>query len=83
MAVSIAATRLQGTGANALELDNVGRHFGALVALSGITMKIAAGERRALAIEDDEIDRLRVGGGRKLRGLFLGHQATLFQMAAP
>jgi len=48
MAVSIAATRLQGTGANALELDNVGRHFGALVALSGITMKIAAGERRAV-----------------------------------
>lgn len=48
MAVSIAASRLQGTGANALELDNVGRHFGALVALSGITMKIAAGERRAV-----------------------------------
>jgi branched-chain amino acid transport system ATP-binding protein len=48
MAVSIAASRLQGTGANALELDNVGRHFGALVALSGINMKIAAGERRAV-----------------------------------
>jgi branched-chain amino acid transport system ATP-binding protein len=48
MAVSIAASRLQGTGAHALELDNVGRHFGALVALSGINMKIAAGERRAV-----------------------------------
>ncbi|PHP66842.1 ABC transporter ATP-binding protein [Zhengella mangrovi] len=48
MNVSIAASRLQGTGANALELDNVGRHFGALVALSGVSMKIRAGERRAV-----------------------------------
>ncbi|MDR3494174.1 MAG: ABC transporter ATP-binding protein [Ancalomicrobiaceae bacterium] len=48
MASSIAASRLQGTGTNALELDNVGRHFGALVALSGITMRIAAGARRAV-----------------------------------
>lgn len=42
------ATRLQGTGAHALELDGVARHFGALVALTGITMKVAAGERRAV-----------------------------------
>jgi branched-chain amino acid transport system ATP-binding protein len=34
--------------AYALELDGVARHFGALVALSGITMRIAAGERRAV-----------------------------------
>ena len=42
------ATRLQESGAHALELENVARHFGALVALSGITMKIAASERRAV-----------------------------------
>ncbi|MDQ0313636.1 ABC transporter ATP-binding protein [Amorphus orientalis] len=42
------ATRLQSTGAHALDLDGVGRHFGALVALSGITMRIGAGERRAV-----------------------------------
>ncbi|MEQ1952220.1 ABC transporter ATP-binding protein [Mesorhizobium sp. CN2-181] len=42
------AARLQGTGAHALELDGVARHFGALVALTGISMKIAAGERRAV-----------------------------------
>jgi len=42
------ATRLQDSGAHALELDNVGRHFGALVALAGISMRIAASERRAV-----------------------------------
>jgi branched-chain amino acid transport system ATP-binding protein len=42
------ASRLQESGAHALELDNVARHFGALVALSGISMRIAASERRAL-----------------------------------
>ena len=36
------------SGAHALELDGVARHFGALVALAGITMRIAAGERRAV-----------------------------------
>jgi branched-chain amino acid transport system ATP-binding protein len=41
-------SRLQGSGAYALELDGVARHFGALVALSGINMRIAAGERRAV-----------------------------------
>ena len=45
--VSVAA-RLQESGAHALELDGVGRHFGALVALAGISMRIAAGERRAV-----------------------------------
>ncbi|TMV09270.1 ABC transporter ATP-binding protein [Arenibacterium halophilum] len=48
MATTVAASRLQGTGANALELDGVGRTFGALTALSGITMRIAPGERRAV-----------------------------------
>jgi branched-chain amino acid transport system ATP-binding protein len=43
-----AATRLQGSGAHALELEGVCRHFGALVALTGINMRIAAGERRAV-----------------------------------
>jgi branched-chain amino acid transport system ATP-binding protein len=43
-----AASRLSTTGAYALELDNVGRQFGALVALSNISMKVAAGERRAV-----------------------------------
>jgi branched-chain amino acid transport system ATP-binding protein len=45
--VSVAA-RLQESGAHALELDNVARHFGALVALSDINLKIAASERRAV-----------------------------------
>ena len=48
MAESFAATRLQGSGAHALELEGVSRHFGALVALTGINMRIAAGERRAV-----------------------------------
>ena len=48
MAESFAATRLQGSGAHALELEGVARHFGALVALTGIDMRIAAGERRAV-----------------------------------
>jgi len=42
------ASRLAGTGAYALELEGVARHFGALVALSDINMRIAAGERRAV-----------------------------------
>jgi branched-chain amino acid transport system ATP-binding protein len=45
---SLALNRLQETGAHALELDGVARHFGALVALSDVTMRIAAGERRAV-----------------------------------
>jgi len=45
---SFATSRLQGSGAHALELDGVSRHFGALVALTGINMRIAAGERRAV-----------------------------------
>jgi len=45
---NLAANRLQSSGAYALELDGVARHFGALVALSGIDMRIAAGERRAV-----------------------------------
>ena len=48
MTESFAANRLQSSGAYALELDGVARHFGALVALSGINMRIAAGERRAV-----------------------------------
>lgn len=48
MSESLVASRLQGSGAYALELDGVARHFGALVALSDITMRIAAGERRAV-----------------------------------
>lgn len=48
LAPNIAADRLQGTGAHALDLAGVARHFGALVALSDINMRIAAGERRAV-----------------------------------
>jgi len=48
MTENLAASRLQGTGAYALELDGLARHFGALVALTDITMRIAAGERRAV-----------------------------------
>ncbi len=46
--LTTAADRLSGTGAFALDLTDVSRHFGALVALSGINMRIAAGERRAV-----------------------------------
>jgi branched-chain amino acid transport system ATP-binding protein len=42
------ASSLQGSGAYALELEGIARHFGALVALSNIDMRIAAGERRAV-----------------------------------
>ncbi|MDQ0390965.1 ABC transporter ATP-binding protein [Labrys monachus] len=42
------ASRLQGSGAHALELDGVTRLFGALAAVSGVSMRIAAGERRAV-----------------------------------
>ncbi|MGC3940741.1 ABC transporter ATP-binding protein [Roseobacter sp. EG26] len=45
---NLAASRLEGTGACALELSGVARHFGALIALSDINMRIAAGERRAV-----------------------------------
>ncbi len=48
MAQSIVASRLEGTGAHALELDGVARHFGPLVALSNVSMRLAAGERRAV-----------------------------------
>lgn len=48
MTAQTAATRLSSTGAYALELEGVGRQFGALVALEGIAMKVAAGERRAV-----------------------------------
>ncbi len=48
MAETSLASRLQGTGAHALELDDVARHFGALVALTEINLRIAAGERRAV-----------------------------------
>ena len=41
MAEVSVASRLQESGAHALELDNVARHFGALVALTGISMRIA------------------------------------------
>jgi branched-chain amino acid transport system ATP-binding protein len=48
MTVQAAVPRLFSTGAYALELEGVGRQFGALVALEGIAMKVAAGERRAV-----------------------------------
>ena len=43
-----AAARLSLTGAHALELEGVGRQFGALVAMENINLKVAAGERRAV-----------------------------------
>lgn len=48
MTVQAAVPRLSSTGAYALELEGVGRQFGALVALEAIAMKVAAGERRAV-----------------------------------
>ena len=41
-------TTLGDTGAYALELAGVGRRFGALAALSDVTMSVRAGERRAV-----------------------------------
>lgn len=46
--VATAASRLSTAGAHALELEGVGRRFGALVALEGVTLSVAAGERRAV-----------------------------------
>ena len=48
MSESLVASRLSSSNAFALELDGVSRHFGALVAVSAVTMRIAAGERRAV-----------------------------------
>jgi branched-chain amino acid transport system ATP-binding protein len=48
MANSSVATRLGSATAHALELEGVGRHFGALVALADIDLVVAAGERRAV-----------------------------------
>jgi branched-chain amino acid transport system ATP-binding protein len=42
------APAVSGSSAYALELEGVARHFGALVALDGIDLKVAAGERRAV-----------------------------------
>jgi len=48
MAANNVASRLSSTGAYALELEGVGRHFGALVALADINLRVGAGERRAV-----------------------------------
>jgi branched-chain amino acid transport system ATP-binding protein len=48
MNADTAASRLSSTGTHALELEGVGRQFGALVALEQVTMRVAAGERRAV-----------------------------------
>lgn len=48
MSGSRAAERLSSSSGFALELENVGRQFGALVALAGINLRVAAGERRAV-----------------------------------
>jgi branched-chain amino acid transport system ATP-binding protein len=48
MALAPAAARLSSTGSHALELEGVGRQFGALVALENVAMTVAAGERRAV-----------------------------------
>ena len=42
------AERLSSNSAFALELDGVGRQFGALVALADINLRVQAGERRAI-----------------------------------
>jgi len=48
MAGSKAAERLSSNSAYALELEGVGRQFGALVALADINLRVGAGERRAI-----------------------------------
>ena len=42
------AERLSSNSAFALELEGVGRQFGALVALADIDLRVQAGERRAI-----------------------------------
>jgi branched-chain amino acid transport system ATP-binding protein len=48
MATTNVASRLSSSGTYALELNGVGRQFGALVALADIDLRVAAGERRAV-----------------------------------
>jgi branched-chain amino acid transport system ATP-binding protein len=48
MADNSVASRLSSTGAYALELEGVGRQFGALVALADVNLRVGAGERRAV-----------------------------------
>src|ERR1700716_3557443 len=48
MAANNVASRLSSTSAYALELEGVGRHFGALIALADINLRVGAGERRAV-----------------------------------
>ena len=48
MAANEAVQRLSGASAHALELEGVGRRFGALEALADISLKVGAGERRAI-----------------------------------
>jgi branched-chain amino acid transport system ATP-binding protein len=48
MAGNKAAERLSSNSAYALELEGVGRQFGALVALADIDLRVGAGERRAV-----------------------------------
>src|SRR5450432_3864577 len=43
-----AASRLSANSAFALELEGVGRQFGALVALADVNLRVGAGERRAV-----------------------------------
>ncbi len=48
MAETGAVQRLASASAYALEIEGVGRRFGALVALADINLKVGAGERRAI-----------------------------------
>ncbi len=43
-----ALAHLQSSGQNALELEAISRHFGALVAIADVNMTVRAGERRAV-----------------------------------
>jgi zinc/manganese transport system ATP-binding protein len=48
MAGNQAAERISSNSAYALELEGVGRQFGALVALADVNLRVGAGERRAV-----------------------------------
>jgi branched-chain amino acid transport system ATP-binding protein len=48
MAENGAVLRLAGASVHALELEGVGRRFGALIALADVNLKVGAGERRAV-----------------------------------
>ena len=55
MAANNVASRLSSTSAYALELEGVGRQFGALIALADINLQEGAGERARLLGSNEKL----------------------------